>query len=533
MSASRSASPNLAMAASSIAAVQASRFTQSMVDPQLLADDLNTSNAMNDRVLEQQLNEANASLAMQETYFPQPDHHQQEQQQQQQQQQAIWPMMENPAPAPYSNQEQTHPEIVVENPSTPRAPSYPQLAASSSIPLTTQFSAEYGSGAKTSKPKPRSRFNQDRRKEVQVLRQMGACIRCRMLKKPCSTGTPCRACNSVESARIWKQQCVRTRMANALEMYSAGLHVVLAARQVTDVKARTPFQKSVHQIEASHYPGSAVFATFSALEGQSGGNIDPGLSGDFSMDILRLIDVEKDDPPKIIEAYMKKMLGVFIANEISGFMKTTLITAQELLLTIEDTLLTRALHFWGVVHVLVDHELAWNITERIDPNVGQGQGPVIDRNTDGSTYNLLCLQLNAAAEMKAAELCKIILGDLERRLLTKESNESFEIFIATIIILNCIEKSTWLFKSWEQPSFMSRWPLAKTPDHFVQQGELVADLLFQLLNIRHIPPKTSVRAEDGVLMVEPGHEANGYYQQLGLACKISLLIPAFSILFIY
>lgn len=503
------------MAASSIAAAQASRFTQAMVDPQLLAEELNGNIGMNERTLEQQINDVEASLGMgmREHYFP-PE----------QQQQALWtshmPMMESPGPVPYTSQEQVHPEIVIENPTTPRAPSYPQLAASSSVPLTTQFSAEYGSGAKTAKPKPRSRFNQDRRKEVQALRQMGACIRCRMLKKPCSTGNPCRACHSVESARVWKQQCIRTRMANALEMYSAGLHVVLAARQVTDIKTRTPFQKSVHQIEASHYPASGIFTVFSALEGQSGGNIDPGLSGDFSMDILRLIDVEKDDPPKIIEAYMKKMLGHFIENEISNFMKITLVTARELLETKEDLLLTRALHFWGVVHILVDHELAWNITDKVDSNVGQGEGPVIDQSNDTNIYNLLCLQLNAAAEMKAAELCKSILGDLERRLLTKDSSESFEIFIATIIILNCIEKSTWLFKSWEQPSFMSRWPLAKMPDHFVQQGELVADLLFQLLTIRHIPPRTTVRAEDGLLVADSGHElAQSFYQQQALSCN--------------
>lgn len=37
-----------------------------------------------------------------------------------------------------------------------------------------------------SKGKGRSRFNTDRRKEVQSIRKQGACIRCRMLKKPVS-----------------------------------------------------------------------------------------------------------------------------------------------------------------------------------------------------------------------------------------------------------------------------------------------------------------------------------------------------------
>lgn len=512
------------MAASSIAAAaqQASRFTPAMVDPQLLADDIisQQNHSLRERALEEQMNEVNATLALQqENFFPAET--------QQQQPLPPWPPLDQNGAPMFRSQDNLKPEGLPEHHVTPPPPSN-ELHIAISTPMTTQFTAEYGSGQKSSKPKPRSRFDQVRRKEVQALRQMGACIRCRMLKKPCSTGTPCKACSSVESARVWKQQCVRTRMPNALEMYSAGLHVVLASRQVVEAKAQIPFQKSPHQIEATHYPGSDIFATFSALEGHSGGNVDPGLSGDFSMDILRLLDVEKDDPPKIIEAYMKQMLDHFIQNEISNFMKVTLTTAQQLLMVKEDPLLTRALHLWGVVHILVDHELAWTITSRTDPNLPPGHGQAIAQPSDEKTYGRLCLQLNAAAEMKASELCKAVLGDLERRLLTKESSESFEIFIATIVVLNCIEKSTWLFKSWEQPSFLATWPLPKSPESFVQQGEIVADLLYQLLNIRHIPPKTSVRQDDGVIEGDEGHPSASYYQQLNLACELSWVLIEFN-----
>lgn len=512
MSHSRSVSPNLAMAANSIAVAQASRFTPNMVDPQLLADDLLAQSISRERALEEKMNEVNADLLrQQEAFFAEPPH-------QPHQQQSQWPSMEPQSTPVFQQQELPNPEPEPEHQATP-PPQSNDLQIAISTPLTTQFTAEYGSGQKSSKPKARSRFDQARRKEVQALRQLGACIRCRMLKKPCSTGTPCKACASVESARVWKQQCVRTRMPNALEMYSAGLHVVLASRQVVDAKAQSSFQKSLHQIEATHFPGSEIAATFSALEAHSAPSVDPGLSGDFSLDVMRLLDVEKDDPPKIIEAYMKQMLGLFIANEISNFMKITLNTAQALLAVKDDPLLTRALHFWGVVHILVDHELAWTITTRTDAEAPNSQDQQISRSTDEKTYGRLCLQLNAAAEMKASEMCKAVLGDLERRLLSKDSSESFEIFIATIIVLNCIEKSTWLFKSWEQPSFLSTWPLPKNPESFVQQGEVVADLLHQLLNIRHIPPKTSIRPEDGVIVGEEGHPAAAYYEQLQLNCK--------------
>jgi len=514
MSHSRSVSPNLAMAANSIAvAAQASRFTPAMLDPQLIADDLLAQSISRERALEERMNEVNADLLRQEAFFAtEPS--------QQQQQPPQWPSMESQATSAYQQDElpkgDSLPQPESEHQPTP-PPQINDLQIAITTPLTTQFTAEYGSGQKSSKPKARSRFDQVRRKEVQALRQLGACIRCRMLKKPCSTGTPCKACASVESARVWKQQCVRTRMPNALEMYSAGLHVVLASRQVVEAKSQSNFQKSSYRIEATHFPGSDLSATFSALEAHSAPTVDPGLSGDFSMDVLRLLDVEKDDPPKIIEAYMKQMLGLFIANEISNFMKVTLSTAQNLLAAKDDPLVTRALHFWGVVHILVDHELAWTITSHPETELANGNDQQISRNTDEKTYGRLCLQLNAAAEMKASEMCKAVLGDLERRLLSKDSSESFEIFIATIIVLNCIEKSTWLFKSWEQPSFLSTWPLPKSPESFVQQGEVVADLLHQLLNIRHIPPKTSINAE-GIITGDEGHPAAAYYEQLQLSC---------------
>jgi hypothetical protein len=49
----------------------------------------------------------------------------------------------------------------------------------------SQFMSDFNiSGNPTSKLKPRGRFSASRRKEVQEVRKQGACVRCRMLKKP-------------------------------------------------------------------------------------------------------------------------------------------------------------------------------------------------------------------------------------------------------------------------------------------------------------------------------------------------------------
>lgn len=67
----------------------------------------------------------------------------------------------------------------------PRAQIIPRPIAMN--PHTTQtkgFVNDFGDQSKPNKPKVRGRFTAERRREVQEVRKRGACIRCRMLKKP-------------------------------------------------------------------------------------------------------------------------------------------------------------------------------------------------------------------------------------------------------------------------------------------------------------------------------------------------------------
>ena len=500
---SRSMSPNLAMAASSMAAAAAAsaRFAPSMVDPQLLGEDLNAQMNIPTKTIEQEISEANAALSQD---FYASDH------------QNTWPMLDG---TPGNMYPEATLEQSIQTAELSRTSTYPRIAMN---PMTTEFSAEYGNGQKPNKPKVRGRFTPSRRKEVQAVRKLGACIRCRVLRKPCSDGTPCDTCKNVESARVWKQPCSRTKIAEDFQMYSAGLHVVLAHHEVNATKSRALFRSSPHQIEASHYPETTVYATFNGLEGQVipvEGNIDPGLSGDFSTNTLRILDSDNDDLPMKLEAYMKRISGVFFAREPSHFMNATLILAQQLAVEKADVLLESALELWSIVHILVDHELRWTISERIDIDAPAGHGTAISPNSGDGTYNLLGLQLNAAAEKKASVICKHVLSQLERRLLERVSPaNSFETFLIVIIILNCVEKSTWLFKSWEQESFKARWPLDKNPIWFASQGEHLTDMLQMLLRMRNVPPKIYIR-DDGVLATDSDPVAHDYFESIQLRRK--------------
>ncbi|KAH7383663.1 hypothetical protein BKA64DRAFT_164406 [Cadophora sp. MPI-SDFR-AT-0126] len=501
---SRSASPNLAMATTATnMAAAAARFVPSMVDPQLLADDANGQVSLPPKTIEQALTEANVSFA--ENIFNGG-----------QDQPLQWPMLDGSGVNHF--QEGGHLEHGMEQSEPQRSIIFTPIAASvamhpgSQPAMTTQFSAEFGNGQKAPKQKGRVKFSGVRRKEVSKVRSIGACLRCRMLKKPCSDGTPCTTCKSVESARLWKQPCVRTRLADELEMYSAGLHVVLAHQQLTNAKTQITFQPSAHQIEASHYPESSVFATFNALEGHqtpAQGSVDPNLNSDFNLHDLHILDHENDDLPMKLEAYMKRIANVFIEREASHFMNVTLNTAQRL--AVDDPLLGQALELWSVVQMLVDHNPRWTISERVNIDAQAGQGPTVNV----PSYDLLVSQLNAAAEKKASTLCKEVLSVLERRLLARSASSKFDTFLIALIVLNCVEKSTWLFKSWEQDHFKARWPLDKIPNFYATQGEKLTNLLQMLLHMRQIIPKTYVNPE-GIIATDVDPTTKEYFNELQL-----------------
>jgi len=485
------------------AAAAATRFIPSMVDPALLADDSNDQHNMEGKHSTQGHPEVNA--AMTESFFNgAPEQH------------ASWPILEGHGGDMYPDPDNI--DQNVDDTDSPRAGTYSRIAMNPA--MTTEFSAEYGNGQKANKPKVRGRFTPVRRKEVQEVRKMGACIRCRMLKKQCSHGTPCNTCKSVEQARLWKSPCVRTRLAELVEMYSAGLHAVLAYHEVNKSKSRVQFRNSPHQIEASHYPETTIFAVFNALEGhETPGNIDPGLSGGFVSNTFRILDNDTDDLPTKLDAYMTRMSPVLFDREPSHFMNVTLNTAHALSIQKQDSLLGKVLTLWAFVNIIVDHELHWTLSERIEATFQDGQGPAIEQNAGNGTYALLCLQLSAAAEKKAAQMCKDVLNNIEQRLLARTSKSSFETFLVAIILLNCFEKSTWLFESWGEDGFKSRWPLDKPPAFYASQGDRVTNMLQMLLRMRSVLPTTSKRAEDGILIADGDQIARDYFEKLLLNCE--------------
>jgi hypothetical protein len=420
----------------------------------------------------------------------------------------------------------------------------------------THFTTDFSVNQKVTKPKVRGRFSDSRRKEVQEVRKRGACIRCRMLKKPCSGENPCNTCQNVESARLWKQPCIRTRIAEEFSLYTAGLHTTLAHHAVYQARGLIRLNQIPGRIEATHHPQSGHYATFTPLKCQQSATtqnaeIDPAIFAALGSPDLELIDTEDDISGKL-DLYIKKIGPTFFDIEDSAFMKTTIQTALDITSSNQDQLLPKALELWNFTRILTSRTLEWHLFS--NPSLAPTLAPPTLSETDtedparttitsanhASSYNLIKMQLMGATEKRAACLARVVMNDLERRLLQRQQANPFETFLVAVILLACVERMCWLFRTWEvatpatagtsqqvpstendlaaalqadpspstntqgaphMPPRHPRWPLDKTPAAFSQQGERFSDILNMLLKMRGVPPKPTPRNTDGMLVV--------------------------------
>ncbi|KAF2272559.1 uncharacterized protein EI97DRAFT_470274 [Westerdykella ornata] len=327
------------------------------------------------------------------------------------------------------------------------------------------FTTDFSVNQKPSKPRVRGRFPENRRKEVQEIRKRGACIRCRMLKKPCSGDSPCNTCKNVESARLWKQPCIRTRIAEEFNLYSAGLHGMLAFQAVGHMKSQIRFDQVPGRIEATHHLDSGIFATFAPLRSQyqplAGSEIDPSILATLPCSSYEIIDGDDDIGGKL-DLYIKKASTSFFDSEDSSFMKITALVALSIASTNQGGLLSKALELWHWTRILTSKDLEWHVffNPSLPPTMmpsamsqsdmeNSARTPITPESNSAS-YELIKLQLQGAAEKRAACLARIVMNDLERRLLQRQQANPFETFLVAVILLACAERMCWLFRAWEE-----------------------------------------------------------------------------------
>ena len=213
-----------------------------------------------------------------------------------------------------------------------QAPNRKAIATRSQIGI-----GEFGEFSLETRPPPkftRQKFSAERRREVQDVRKKGACLRCRMLRKPCSAETPCGTCRNIESARLWKEPCMRVRITELFNLYAVSLHSQLAHRQVQTIRSQPHQEESHGRIHFTHFNDSAVDVSVRAVDIHvDGSNIPelvPTADGDMSLRSIKLIESEGEDTVNMIASYLHSQGPILRDDEPSRIVKLTLSTLREL-----------------------------------------------------------------------------------------------------------------------------------------------------------------------------------------------------------
>lgn len=439
-------------------------------------------------------------------------------------------------------------EFMIWNPTNPSGrQTFGNLSAPSDEPASG-----FGVLQKHSKKNARGRFSDTRRKEVQEIRKRGACIRCRMLKKPCSEGTPCSTCANVESARLWKGTCIRTRLAEEFTLWSTGL---FHAKARIEVPAAV---QSLHQlvlpgrIEARFFANSDLCLSFAVKQysasSKAKGKLDPSsLTNGGDDSCIWLLDEGQNMCDKI-EEYANRVAQACVKDQHSRFLSATIRTAQELIQAEQDEqanvglepqsarscynlqsqLLKNTVELWVETCILTTSDTV-DLQLRYDADrAPQHQPETVDWRTDepstvlttltrlSPSYNLIRSQLLAATESRCAKLAKTVINELERRLLQRQQVSRFATFISAVLLLTSVERITGFYHAFNAspssddndddtfaPAFgFTIWPLgadtSPSPPKLWPQGPHFAELLTMLLRMRALPPKTTERP-DGTL----------------------------------
>lgn len=395
---------------------------------------------------------------------------------------------------------------------TPAPPKPTPMQPMMGIPTRSVFRLDQ-SGAKGRHS--RARFSEPRRKEVQNIRRIGACIRCRILRKTCSQGDPCETCRKVLSPRIWNTGCIRTKFTDKLDLYGARVQAHNCSRTVEQLQQASNTAYPVVVLEATH-SDEGVTLTFEALRATKAGEyVDPTLSEEYQTVFPRILMADpRYDLPEKMQTYVEQILPELVRKEEAAFSRITLEVALEQAAISENRILKLALDLWGYVE-MIERELKWKYSVQASP-VAREKARPITKETDEDLYKVLGLQMSTAAEVKAEMTSKQLLLHMGRDLQDGRAVVDKPMFCAILLLLLSVEKSTWAFLIWERvPQLKDHWPLQAPPSDFTRQGDQLAELLRMLLTIRKALPKVTVREEDDVLTTEDP-QYKSYFEQINL-----------------
>ncbi|KIW46452.1 hypothetical protein, variant [Exophiala oligosperma] len=338
---------------------------------------------------------------------------------------------------------------------------------------TVPFVPQTGASGKGPRPKGRAKLSPQTKLQAAMVRKIGACSRCRALRKPCVPVDPanprgiCKLCINIKNPRIWKNTCIRPRLWEILEAYFARPRVYSVNREQSGV-AWLQYHGSVNVV---HFEGKTV-----ALRARYRKPPDNALDNfsDFSIvqeDGAIAIDLENQD--ERMETYLKAITEDVIAREKSPMIKATLQVAYSLHIEQlanpstdkEDKILSDVIELWTATSLMIDPELKAEFTI-VSGSTGAQRAISECHNT--SAYAAMAKQLQAVIENRTSFLSKPTMRRFEECCGHRNKAKSFKVFMTAFILLSCAERMCWLFRRWESDTSVP-WSLIRTAGSYAEQ----------------------------------------------------------------
>jgi hypothetical protein len=390
-----------------------------------------------------------------------------------------------------------------------------------------------GSSRKSSiqKVKGRATYSQAKREHVKKMRAIGSCIRCKVLRKPCSENDPCATCGAIDSARAWKGfPCLRAKLVDMYQGYILGLSQALSSNDINSAKSSMPFVRGPTKLYVKYLENAAPLV-LGALEGRSNGPaVDPSLSTlSNGHDVLVktiILDSETNNLPKIFEEYIQREAVHFSEQEVSPIIRSVAMLVYQFSQKSEDVLLHNVLDLWALTTMLSGPRTGWKISAL--QNLQQGSSDVgcgraagsfpINAQTHQQSHTFIYSQLQCGLEKLGTKLSTHAMNKLERRLMRPVLLDHFEVFLMAILLINCVERHSWIIHSWMNESKAVQWPLDKSAADLVAQAEQVTNVLAFMIKIRNVTPRITENTAGGILKAEyPNNDRYAkWFKQIGV-----------------
>jgi hypothetical protein len=291
----------------------------------------------------------------------------------------------------------------------------------------------------------------------------------------------------------------------------------MTQKRINGYKTSYHLENTGVMVEASHFPETGHTVAFQVFQGYPNEADESTLKMDSHLPVI-LLDNNKEDIPGKVEGYMRHMLPQYIAHEPSPHVRATLEVADQIARETNDELLKRSLELWGIVEMM-DRERQWTMLAKF-PQL-EVEDHWIKDDTESEAYSNVCMQLTAAAERKASVASRNLLNGIQRNLQDGKTKLGFPMFLTVMLFLNCLEKTTWAFKAWDEENLRPKWPLERPPSSYTNQGHGLTELLRMLLVIRHVLPKTIQSDPDAPIVAEEeGPVIKRYFENLNVTRKL-------------